>query len=144
MTDEHFRALERAYAAAPVTRWMETRAEVTDGHATVTLAIRDEFHHAAAAVHGSIYFRMLDDAAFFAANSRVTDVLLLTSSFNVQFFRPVVEGVLRAEGDIVNESRRLVSADARLFDEDDNLLARGSGTFMPSGIPLGELPGYAD
>lgn len=143
-SDEHFRGLERAYSAAPVTRWMGTTAEVVDGHATVTLAIREEFHHAAAAVHGSLYFRMLDDAAFFAANSRVTDGLLLTASFHIQFFRPVVDGSLRAEGRVVNQSRRLVAADAELLDEHGNLLARGSGTFMPSGISLLELPGYDD
>lgn len=140
--EKHFRGLERAYAVAPVTRWMGTKAEVGDGRATVTLAIREDFHHAAAAVHGSLYFRMLDDAAFFAANSRVADVLVLTASFHLDFFRPVVDGMLRAEGRVVNESRRLVTAEAELFDDAGNLLARGSGSFMPSGIALAEVDGY--
>ena len=144
MTDRHFRGLERAYAAAPVTQWMGTTATVGDGRATVELPIRDHFHHAAAAVHGSIYFRMLDDAAFFAANSRVTEVLVLTSSFHIDFFRPVVDGVLRAEGRVVNQSRRLVTAEAELFDEQGNLLSRGSGGFMPSGIRLHDVLGYAE
>ena len=144
MTDEHFRGLERAYAIAPVTRWMGTTAEVGDGHATVRLPIREEFYHAASAVHGSLYFRMLDDAAFFAANSRVTDVLVLTASFHIHFFRPIVEGALRAEGHVVNQSRRRVTADAELFDDQGNLLARGSGSFMPSRILLQEVPGYAE
>lgn len=61
MTERHFRGLERAYAAAPVTKkWMGTTAEVRDGHATVSLPIRGDFHHAASAVHGSLYFRMLE------------------------------------------------------------------------------------
>lgn len=140
--EAHFRGLERAYVAAPVTGWMGTKAEVGDGWATVTLAIREEFHHAGAAVHGSLYFRMLDDAAFFAANSRVPDVLVLTASFHLDFFRPVVDGALRAEGRVVNRSRRLVTAEAELFDDAGNLLARGSGSFMPSKIPLAEVEGY--
>lgn len=140
--EEHFRGLEGAYDAAPVTRWMGTSATVGDGRATVTLPIREEFHHAASAVHGSLYFRMLDDAAFFAANSRVSDVLVLTSSFHIRFFRPVTDGALRAEGRVVNQSRRVVSADAELFDDRGNLLAQGSGTFMPSDIPLSEVEGY--
>lgn len=144
MNDQHFRGLERAYAAAPVTGWMGTTARVGDGRATVTLPIRKDFLHAASAVHGSLYFRMLDDAAFFAANSRVTDVLVLTSSFHIDFSRPVVDGVLRAEGTAVNQSRRLVAAEAELFDQEGNLLAKGSGSFMPSGISLEEVPGYVE
>lgn len=139
---DHFRGLERAYEAAPVTRWMGTRAEVGDGRATVYLDIEHHFLHAAGAVHGSLYFRLLDDAAFFAANSRETAVLLLTSSFHLDFFRPVVEGPLRAEGRVVNESRRLIAADAELFDERGGLLARGSGSFMPSGFQLSDVDGY--
>lgn len=140
--ERHFRGLEGAYRSAPVTRWMGTSATVGDGRATVTVPIREDFHHAASAVHGSLYFRMLDDAAFFAANSRVPDVLVLTSSFHIRFFRPVTEGGLRAEGRVVNQSRRVVSADAELFDDEGALLAKGSGTFMPSEIPLSEVEGY--
>ncbi len=144
MTDEHFRGLERAYSAAPVTRWMGSSASVGDGRATVTLPVREDFHHAAAAVHGSLYFRALDDAAFFAANSKVEDVLVLTSSFHIQFFRPVSAGTLRAEGRVVHRAARLVTADAELFDQAGTLLARGSGTFAISRISLSELPGYSD
>ena len=140
---EHHRGLERAYAAAPVTRWMGTSVVVGDGTATVTLALREEFHHAGGAVHGSIYFRALDDAAFFAANSRVPRVLVLTSSFEVHFFRPVIEGTVSAEGRVVHRSERRVVAESRLVDGRGRELARGTGTFMPSGILLADLPGYA-
>lgn len=144
MSSPHRRGLERAYRAAPVTRWMGTSCEVGDGSATVFLDVREEFHHAASAVHGSIYFRLLDDAAFFAANSVVTDVLVLTSTFDIRFFRPVVEGELRAKGRVVHAARRLVTAEAELHDADDRLLAVGTGTFARSSIPLTDLPGYAE
>ena len=144
MGSGHRRGLERAYRAAPVTRWMGTSCEVGDGSATVFVDVREDFHHAASAVHGSIYFRLLDDAAFFAANSVVTDVLVLTSAFDIRFFRPVVEGELRAEGEVVHVAGRLVTARAELYDADDRLLAIGTGTFARSSIPLTDLPGYAD
>lgn len=141
MTEEHFRGLERLYAAAPVTRWMGSSVSIRDGSATVILPVREDFHHAAGAVHGSLYFRALDDAAFFAANSKVADVLVLTSSFHIQLFRPVTAGTLRAEGRVVNRGASLVSAEAELFD-DERLLARGTGTFAISQIRLSELEGY--
>jgi acyl-coenzyme A thioesterase PaaI-like protein len=36
-------------------------------------------HHSIHAVHGSVYFKALDDAAFFAVNSLVEDVFVLTA-----------------------------------------------------------------
>jgi len=144
MGSAHWRGLERAYRAAPVTRWMGTSCEVGDGSATVFLEVREDFHHAASAVHGSIYFRLLDDAAFFAANSVVTDVLVLTSAFDIRFFRPMAEGELRAEGEVIHVAGRLVTARAELSDADGRLLAVGTGTFARSSIPLTDLPGYVE
>lgn len=43
-------------------------------------------------VHGPVYFRALDDAGFFAVNSLVEDVFVLTASFNVNLFRPMKSG----------------------------------------------------
>src|SRR6266540_40087 len=94
--DDHFRKLERLYAAAPITQWYGATIEIGDGRAEVRFPIKQEFHHAANAVHGSVYFRALDDSAFFAVNSRVRDVMVLTVSFTVHFMRPVVSGTLRA------------------------------------------------
>jgi uncharacterized protein (TIGR00369 family) len=139
---EHFRRLERLYASAPVTQWFGTRIQVGDGEAEVRLTVRPEFFHAAHAVHGSVYFRLLDDAAFFAANSRVRDVFVLTVSFTVQFARPGAAGELRARGRIRHGGGRLVLADSDLFDAGDQLLAHGTGVFTRSSIPFDEKVGY--
>jgi uncharacterized protein (TIGR00369 family) len=141
--DEHHRKLERLYASAPVTRWFGSRIAITDGGAEVRIPVRPEFHHAANAVHGSIYFRALDDAAFFAANSRVQDVFVLTVSYTVHFARPVTEGELRAVGRLVHASGRLFFAEAELVDGEGLLLGRGSGVFTRSSIPLDPAVGYA-
>ena len=105
---EHYRKLERLYAYAPVTQWYGATIRVDDGTAEVEIPIRPEFHHAAHAVHGSVYFRALDDAAFFAANSRVSDAFVLTVSFSVHFLRPVKDGVLVARGRVVGGGRPAV------------------------------------
>ena len=41
---------------------------------------------------------MLDDAAFYAANSLVSDRFLLTTAFNLHFTKPMRDGEARAEG----------------------------------------------
>jgi len=141
--DDHFRKLERMYAAAPVSRWYGIRVIVSDGEAEVRLPVRPEFLHAAHAVHGSVYFRALDDAAFFAANSKVRDVFVLTVSFTVSLVRPVSDGELRAVGRVLHGGGRLFLAESTLFDGAGELLGRGSGVFARSSIPLEPSIGYA-
>ena len=85
---------------------------------------------------------MLDDAAFYAANSLVTDRFLLTTAFNLLLTRPLREGPVVAEGRWISGQRRVLIADARLIDAEGEEVARGTGTFMRSRIPLASLPGY--
>lgn len=139
---EHFRRLERLYEAAPVSRYNGSRVEIGEGRATVHIPIRPEFHHAAAAVHGSLYFRALDDAAFFAVNSLVDDVLVVTVSFTIYFLRPVSEGELVAEGSIVHPARRLFVAQSELW-AGGRRIGAGSGSFMRTDIALEPAIGYA-
>jgi acyl-coenzyme A thioesterase PaaI-like protein len=85
---------------------------------------------------------MLDDAAFYAANTLVTDRFLLTTSFNLHFTRPVKAGRVVAEGRWISGRRRVLVAESRLVDAEGEEIGRGTGTFMRSRIPLSSLPGY--
>ena len=139
----HWRALEGLYASAPINRLFESRLDVLgEGAAQITFTIDPRVHHAAGAAHGTIYFKMLDDAAFYAANTLVTDRFLLTTSFNLHFVRPVKAGRIVAEGRWVSGRRRVFVAESRLVDEDGEEIGRGTGTFMRSHIALSGLPGY--
>jgi acyl-coenzyme A thioesterase PaaI-like protein len=86
---------------------------------------------------------MLDDAAFYAANSLVEDMFVLTTAFNIFLTRPMHEGRLTAEGRWVSGRRRVLIAESRLIDADGEEVGRGTGTFMRSRIALGDLPAYA-
>ncbi len=139
---DHYRKLENLYHhSAPINRFYEPRLRVGDGVARLEVDVKPELWHAAHAVHGSVYFKMLDDAAFFAANSVVRDVFLLTSSFHIQLLRPVTVGVLESNGTLRHRSRAVFVADAELFN-DGKLVGRGSGTFMRSSIALNPDVGY--
>lgn len=140
----HFRALERLYASAPINRlFPSTLAIAETGVSTISFDVGAEHFHAAGAAHGTLYFKMLDDAAFYAANSLVNDRFLLTTAFNMLLTRPVGAGPIRAEGRWLNGRRRVFVAEARLLDADGEEVARGTGTFMKSRFPLAGLPGYA-
>lgn len=140
----HYRALERLYASAPVNSVFQSQLEIpTEGQSRLTFEVTKDVYHAAGAAHGTIYFKMLDDAAFYAANTLATDRFLLTTSFNLHFTKPVREGEVIAEGRWVSGKRRVFVAESRLIDSEGDEIGRGTGTFMRSRIPLSSLPGYA-
>ena len=135
---------EALYAAAPVNRLFDSRLEiVAAGLARIHFTVDERHFHAAGAAHGTTYFKMLDDAAFYAANSLVTDRFLLTTAFNLLLTRPLGPGRVVAEGRWVSGRRRVFIADAHLIDATGEEAARGTGTFMKSRIALASLPGYA-
>ncbi len=139
----HHRALESLYRAAPINTLFPSRLEIVeDGFARIRFTVGREHYHAAGALHGTAYFKMLDDAAFYAVNSLVSDRFLLTTAFNLLFTKPLKAGELIAEGRWVSGKRRVYVADARLIDSAGDEAARGTGTFMRSQIPLASLPGY--
>ena len=140
----HYRALESLYAAAPINRFFESRLElVAPGESRIHFAVDERHFHAAGAAHGTSYFKMLDDAAFYAANSLVTDRFLLTTQFSLLLTRPLGVGPVVAEGRWISGQRRVFVGEARLIDAEGEEAARGTGTFMRSRIALAGLPGYA-
>lgn len=141
--DLHFRALEALYASAPVNSLFASRLHIeAEGRSRIEFTVGEDVHHAAGAAHGTIYFKMLDDAAFYAANSLVTDRFLLTTAFNLHFTAPVRSGPVTAEGRWISGRRRVFVAEARLVDAEGEEIGRGTGTFMRSKIALSSLPGY--
>ena len=140
----HFRALESLYQSAPVNDLFDSKLEITEkGRSRILFDVTRASYHAAGAAHGTIYFKMLDDAAFYAANTLVTDRFLLTTSFNLHFTKPVRDGRVIAEGKWVSGKRRVFVAESRLIDEEGDEIGRGTGTFMKSHIPLSGLDGYS-
>lgn len=139
---EHYRKLERMYGRAPINQFYDPTLRVMDGAATLTIPVREAFHHTAGAMHGSVYFKALDDAAFFAANSIVEDVFVLTATFEISFLRPVQSGVIRAEGRVISRDDRRITAESQLFDAQGTCVAEGTGAFALSRIQLNASVGY--
>lgn len=142
MNDAHYRKLERLYASAPINRLYEPKLTIAQGRAELVMPVKPEFFHAANAVHGSVYFKALDDAAFFAANSLVEDVFVLTASFTIYLLRPVAQGTMTAKGEVVHETKSSLVAESVLVDAEGRQIARGSGTFVRSKLRLTPDIGY--
>ncbi|MDH3272888.1 MAG: PaaI family thioesterase [Gemmatimonadota bacterium] len=143
-TTRHFRSLERMYLAAPINQLYEPTIEVAGGSATIEMAVSPRFFHSAGSLHGSVYFKMLDDAAFFAANSLQPDHFVLTATFTTNLRQPVTGGRLRSVGRVVEQMGRRYRAEAELFDESGERVAHGDGVFVRSRILLREATGYIE
>ncbi len=139
----HLRALESLYDSAPINRLFDSRMELSEaGHSRIHFSVAHSAFHAAGAAHGTLYFKMLDDAAFYAANGLVSDRFLLTTAFNLHFTKPMRQVAMIAEGRWISGKRRVFVAEARIVDADGEECARGTGTFLRSHITLSGLDGY--
>jgi uncharacterized protein (TIGR00369 family) len=141
--EDHWRRLERMYHRAPVNQYFEPRLHVTDREARITMPVKPSSFHGGGALHGSVLFKMLDDACAFAVYSTELEVFVPTTSFNLHFLRPVSSGVLEATGRVVASTGSFYVAEGALTC-DDKLVATGTGTFMRSRMPLADMPGYEE
>ena len=132
------------YVHAPINEFYGPSIEVSEGEASIRIDLEERYHHPAGGVHGSVYFKMLDDAAFFAASSLERDVFVLTTSFTTYLTRPVSSGHLRSVGKVVNQNKSQFIAEAIVLDSEDREIGRGSGVFVRSRTPLGEIESYAE
>lgn len=85
---------------------------------------------------------MLDDAAFFAVNSVVNDVFVLTATFETKFLRSISIGKLTAKGELLKNLGEKLEARAKLFDDKGIIVATGFGIFVKSKMQLSELESY--
>ena len=142
--EEHFRKLERMYLSARVNtqHFPTTSVEIGKGTARIGIVVDDSYHHALNAMHGSVYFKLLDDAAFFAVSSLVRDVFVLTTSFNLNMIRPHVSGPIYAEGKVRFSSKEIYTAESVLYNQAGKELAFGTGNFAKSKVGLSSDIGY--
>ena len=144
MDTEHYRKLETMYLGANVNTKIfdTTTCKIEAEKAIITLDISESYFHALGAIHGTVYFKMLDDAAYFAVSSVVKSCFMLTSSFNINILRPVSKGKLTAIGTVRYKSSSIFAAEAKLYNQEGKEVAFGTGNFAKSKLLLSEDVGY--
>lgn len=141
--EQHYKALERLYHSANIQNTISgSTFTVSHGHAEITLPVVPAYFHGANAMHGSLYFKLLDDAAYFSVASVVRDVFIVTSSFQLNLVRPVTGGVIKAVGKLRTQGNNLFVAEATLYNEKGREVAYGTGQFMRTSQLLSSLEGY--
>jgi len=140
--EKHFKDLENMYLAAPINSIYKPTIEVLKGESCIEIEVDEKYFHAAGAVHGSVYFKMLDDAAFFAANSLENKVFVLTSSFTTYITKPVSSGIIKTIGKVVNKNNTQFIVESIAYNIDGKEIARGNGIFVKGKFLLSDALGY--
>ena len=115
--------------------WMATiGARIGDakpGSVTVELDADERHRHGGGVVQGGIITQIADAAMGMSMATLQDDGHWNTTiELKINFFRPVVEGRLRAVGRVVDMKQSLLFSEADVFDAQDRLVARASSTCM--------------
>tara|TARA_B100001093_G_scaffold495956_1_gene541047 strand:+ start:1122 stop:1565 length:444 start_codon:yes stop_codon:yes gene_type:complete len=141
MTDAHYKKLENIYLNANLNKKIYSNTEIiiSKNYSEIKMPIKEDYFHALKAIHGSVYFKMLDDAAFFAAQSEVEDYMLLTTNFNITFKMPVPNGYIKSIGTLCSGSEKEFTAESIMYNSKNEIVAFGNGIFKKSKISIDSI-----
>ena len=140
--NNHYKKLEKIYYKASFNMMLKPEITISEKKCEIKSVFSDKVHHAAAAAHGAMIFKTLDDAAYFAANSIEFEEFLVTVSYNIQFVRPVFNEEIFSIGTVIEQNRHHIIAESKSLNRDGKKVAFGIGTFTKSNIKLDSLKYY--
>ena len=105
--------------------------KLSEGSATMTMAVGRRFHNPMGTLHGGIMTDLADAAMGIATVSTLADDETFTTlELKMNFLRPVVEGVITGEGTVLHRGRKIVLSEAVVRDDEGRLVAKGTATQM--------------
>jgi len=137
----HFSKLKNMYFHSEINSQYNPVIEIFEGKSEVAIPITPSLLHSGNALHGSIYFKVLDDSAFLAANSLEKDHFALTSTFTTYITEPVSHGILKAAARVVNQTRAQIVVESIAYNHAQEV-ARGHGIFVRSRRLLKDVADY--
>jgi uncharacterized protein (TIGR00369 family) len=105
--------------------------EIAEGRAILTLAAGPQHANPMGSLHGGVLCDIADAAMGIAfATTLGPDESLTTVELKINFFRPVWEARLRAEGKVVRRGSLMGYIECEIMDEQGRLVAKASSTCM--------------
>jgi uncharacterized protein (TIGR00369 family) len=116
----------------PVARLIGFEAEeIGEGRAVLTLAAGPQHANPMGTLHGGVLCDIADAAMGIAfATTLGPDESLTTVELKINFFRPVWEARLRAEGKVVRRGSLMGYLECEITDEQGRLVAKASSTCL--------------
>jgi uncharacterized protein (TIGR00369 family) len=116
----------------PVARLIGFEAkEAAEGRSVVTLAAGPQHANPMGTLHGGILCDVADAAMGIAfATTLAPDESFTTIELKINFFRPVWQAVLKAEGKVVRRGSSIGYVECEITDENARLIAKAASTCM--------------
>ncbi|MEP3224331.1 MAG: hotdog fold thioesterase [Parasphingorhabdus sp.] len=117
---------------APFHRWLGLKiVQQSNDHLELEMPWRDELvsNPVIGAVHGGILASLIDLTGLYTVIA-AGGVAKATADLRVDYHRPATKGPLRAIGQVIKLGKTISTADTRILDDDDRLVASGRGTYL--------------
>ena len=116
----------------PIARLIGFEAQkIADGKATVTLTTGPQHANPMGTLHGGILCDIADAAMGMAfASTLAPGESFTTVELKINFFRPVWEDRLKAEGRVVRRGRNLGYVECEITDDHGRLVAKAASTCL--------------
>ncbi len=102
--------------------------EVDPGYAVLYIDVEDIHFNGSGTLHGGVYTSLIDNAMGLSVSSLV-GLRVATTQMNVHFLGAVREGRITCHSEVVHRTRRTATAEGRVYDEEGNIVAMGTGGF---------------
>lgn len=99
-----------------------------EGDILLKLPITEPLLNANRTLHGGVHATMLDMIIGMVIRS-MTGTRCATINLNINYLTPITSGAIFAKGKILNQGYRTVTAEGEIWDENEEMLAKGVGTF---------------
>src|SRR5438105_658049 len=105
--------------------------EIADGRAVLTLTAGPQHANPMGTLHGGVLCDVADAAMGIAfASTLAPDESLTTVELKINFFRPVWQAQLKAEGAVVRLGHTIGYVECTITDEENRLVAKAASTCM--------------
>jgi uncharacterized protein (TIGR00369 family) len=105
--------------------------EAADGRSVVTLAAGSQHANPMGTLHGGILCDIADAAMGVAfASTLAPEESFTTIELKINFFRPVWEAALKAEGKVIRRGSSLGYVECEITDENARLVAKAASTCL--------------
>ena len=117
---------------APFHRWLGLKiVQQNNDQLELEMPWRDELvsNPVIGAVHGGILASLIDLTGLYAIIA-AGGIARATVDLRVDYHRAATNGPLRAIGQVVKLGKTISTADTRIIDDDERLVASGRGTYL--------------
>ena len=101
---------------------------VEPGRSVLHIDVEEHHLNGSGTLHGGVYASLIDNAMGLSVLALVVAVLT-TIQMNVHFLGAVGAGRITCESEVLHRTRRTATAEAKVRDEEGNLVALGTGAF---------------